>query len=108
MKIIFVIQQEPQAISAGPQLSDPDIYLAVGRAVRDCLRLGLPLQFIAQTTEMTVDECWLASKFAESSNGFKLQALVEDWSWSKIKAELIELEGLELENVIETAADVSG
>lgn len=88
MKILFLIPVEALDEFATNLVSDAELYLSVGRAVRDCLRQGLSLSLIAQSAHMTVEECLLALRYIESSNGFKLEALVEEWPWSRITAEM--------------------
>lgn len=92
MKIIFVVPTEAMNDVTARRSSDADLYLSVGRAVRDCIRHGLPLPLIAQSTQTTIEECLLALQYFESSNGFKLETLVEGWSWSRITEALTTLE----------------
>jgi len=62
-----------------------EFFLSLGRAVRYRLRHGLPLDQIANGYGLPISECLLVLQYAESSDAFKLQALVEDWSWQKIR-----------------------
>ena len=95
MKIIFVIESQGSVAIAAEQIPDAELYLVIGRAIRDCLRRGLSLPLIAHSAQTTVEECLLALKYLESSTGFKLEALVEKWPWSRITAELVTMEAKE-------------
>ncbi len=83
--LLFVPQDLLETLTAKP-LSDADWHLFVGRAVRDCLRRGIPLPSIAESAQTTVEECLLSLKFAEGHAGLKLEAFVEDWTWEEIVA----------------------
>lgn len=95
MKIIFVVPCEVLDELANKFVSDSELYLSIGRAVRDCMRNGLSLPLIAHSAHTTVEECLLALKYFESSNGFKLEAMVEEWPWSRITAEMATMEAEE-------------
>lgn len=95
MKIIFVVPGEAPDEIVSKSASDSELYLLIGHAVRDCMRNGLSLPLIAHSAHTTVEECLLALKYFESSNGFKLEALVEEWPWSRITAEMTAMEAEE-------------
>ncbi len=95
MKIILLIPTEALNEAAAERVPDAELYLAVGRAVRECLRIGLSLSMIAQSAQTTIEECSLALQYIESSTGFQLEALVEEWPWSRITTELASMEAKE-------------
>lgn len=95
MKIIFIVPAEALHEFAAERVSDAEVYLVIGRAIRDCLRRGLSLPLIAQSAQTTVEECLLALKYVESSTGFQLEALVEEWPWSRITAGLATMDAEE-------------
>ena len=66
-----------------------EFYLAIGRAVRYLLRHGWPMDTVAGRIGLPTSECHLALKYADSPDVLKLRALVENWSWEKIKQSVV-------------------
>ena len=77
------IQQDGQR-----DLTDAEFHLTVGRNVQNRIRRGLDVEGYANQVNMTVDQCRMALSYANSSPGMIFQALVEDWSWTRIQEEL--------------------
>ncbi|MBI3466432.1 MAG: hypothetical protein HY000_25750 [Planctomycetes bacterium] len=75
-------------VKAARPVSVAEFYLAVGQAVRRALRGGLPREAIARGIGLPICECELALVYANSADWLKLRALVEDWSWKRIKDSL--------------------
>lgn len=92
MQIIIIAPKEALSSMGEQRVSEAELYLSVGEAVRTCLQQGLPLPFIAERIRTTVEQCLLALRFAESPNSLKLEALVEEWPWAKIVSELTAVE----------------
>src|SRR5262245_19693420 len=65
-----------------------EFYLSLGRAVRLRLRHGATLEEISCGSGLPIYECLLTLQYAESDEVLKFQALVENWSWEKIKENL--------------------
>ncbi len=76
--------------SEGKELTDAEYHLTVGRIVSHRVSRGLDIEGYADQVNMTVEECRLASAYANSSPGMIFRALVEDWPWQRIQAELIQ------------------
>ena len=68
--------------------SEAEFYLATGNVVVHFVRGGAPLDVVARRFNQPVSDCWLYMRYAESSDSFKLRALVEEWPWEKIKQQL--------------------
>lgn len=83
--ILFVSHDILESLTAKPP-SDADWHLFLGRAVRDCLRRGIPLPSIAESAQTSVEDCLISLKFSEGHAGLKLEALVDDWTWEEIVA----------------------
>jgi dolichol kinase len=66
-------------------ISDSELFLILGNAVRARVRLRIPLETVAQSVGLSPFDCILALAFAEGSDRIKLRAMVEDWSWAEIK-----------------------
>ena len=88
MDFIYLTLDEAQNNLRSRPLSDAELHLSVGIALQACLRHGMSLPSIARKAQASLEECELSLKYAESSNEFKFQALVESWPWSRITAAL--------------------
>jgi hypothetical protein len=69
-------------------ITEAEFYLNAGRTVRRQLRHGRSPQAIARVLQMSVSEALDALRFAESSPALLLRALLEAWSWERIKQNL--------------------
>jgi hypothetical protein len=70
-----------------------EFFLSFGTAIQDRVHHGLSLDQVAHDYGVPTYECWMALQYARSSEGYKFQSLVENWSWPRIKA------GLEPQNL---------
>ncbi|MBI1903721.1 MAG: hypothetical protein HY000_16770 [Planctomycetes bacterium] len=69
-------------------VTEAEFYLNAGRTVRRRIRRGHRPPAIARALDMSVVEAFYALRYAESSPSLVLRALVEAWSWEKIKQSL--------------------
>ncbi|MBI3836626.1 MAG: hypothetical protein HY288_01660 [Planctomycetia bacterium] len=68
----------------GP-ITEADFYLAAGKTIRRQLRRGHQIDVIARALDIPLAEGLFALRYAGSSPALILRALVENWSWTKIK-----------------------
>lgn len=71
----------------GP-ITEAEFYLAEGKTIRRQLRRGYHLHVITRALGMPLAEGSFALRYAGSSPALILRALVENWSWTKIKRSL--------------------
>lgn len=69
-------------------ISDAEYYLLVGRGAIKRLRRGSKIGSVCQAFELPADEVIFALHYARSSSVLQFRALVEDWTWLRIKAAL--------------------
>jgi len=73
-------------------LSDAEFYLLLGKRSRWGLsHPGCP-ELIRPAVQLAAADIVAARRFAESPSSFVLRALIEEWSWQRIKSELDELD----------------
>lgn len=73
---------------SGHVVAEAEFCLAVGRLLRRLVRRGMRIETIARQYHVSVAECMSAIQYADSPPKMILRALVEDWTWDKIKRHL--------------------
>ncbi|MGD9720115.1 MAG: hypothetical protein AB7O59_08240 [Pirellulales bacterium] len=69
-------------------ITEADFYLVAGKTIRRRLRRGHQVDAVARALGIPLAECLFALRFAGGSPAVILRALVENWSWTKIKQSL--------------------
>ena len=72
------------------RITEAEFYLTIGKIMRKWLRRGCHSETLAHRLEIPLVESMFALRYADSSPALILRALVEDWSWKKIKQSLRE------------------
>lgn len=86
MYIVVGVSSDTEEVKRRLDAQRPsEFYLALGRRVRAYVRRGYSLNEIACRAGFSCIECLFALHYAESSEGLKLRAMVEDWPWPEIK-----------------------
>ena len=78
------------------RITEAEFYLTVGKIMRKWLRRGRHPETLVHGPEIPLVESMFALRYVDSSPALILRALVEDWSWNKIKQSLREPQKSEL------------
>ncbi len=68
--------------------TEAEVYLELGMFLRRRLRRDRRIDSYAHQVNIPLPECRCALRYADSSSGLILRALVENWPWAKIQREL--------------------
>lgn len=72
----------------GTIVTEAEFCLAVGRLLKRLVRRGVRIETLARQYHISVSEGLSAVQYADSSPAMILRALIEDWTWDRIKRHL--------------------
>ena len=70
------------------EVTEADMYLTAGKIVRWGVRRGYRVEVISRAIGLSLSEGFSALCYAEGSPRLILEALVEGWTWERIKSSL--------------------